>query len=871
MQPKAHGAKCFACPLRSRPMCQSYIPPDAIALVVGEAPGINEIIENAPFVGETGAIFNHALAQINVDPRHVAKTNAVLCRPIGEDVPDEAIAACAGRLREEIQYSGVKSVIAMGNAAARAMDHVARRNDDKGVMARAGRTYWYTSSIRYTVTVNPGFLLRADGFAPNFTRHINSGIFGRENPFDAERVKWAVMTPNNADRILEYLYSFPIGAPMAYDVETDHLQWFNTPALDAADLLCVVLTLEDWRSVIIPADMFDTAHYDISPLVPANPMRSHLKTLCNRYNVIGHNVKFDQNVTAERLNVELDAYDDTMLMHHVLQELGAHGLKELGSEYLGAPDYEGALIDDWFTSNGVAKDKRRYSMIPHDRLYKYAAIDGALTLQLWRVFDAELRAQGLYDRPYRETVMQIANALPIVERTGIGIDRAQLTNARIEFGGELAANEEQMNAMIVPLLGTAQDNSAGELTRLMRSFESVPSDTAIYTKSGKLAARQTIKREVFRYNPKSPPQTHHVLYNLFGFDVPQGLVKPTGTNTGREALEALPTHPFIDLLRHHRRVAKMLDTYIEGIDRRADVNDTLHVDFRITGTEIGRLSASNGDHGIPRPDDYYGAMIRSAFTAKADEVFVLGDYSQAELRAYAWLAQVAFLLEKYRNGEDVHTETAIMLEKLGAPAFRHFAELFARGKAGDHMAANAAKAVRTLAKNINFGGLVYLGGPNGIAGMMGGKVSPQAIADVLGYYAHLMPESAIYAEAQYRQLRTRGYVETVFGRRRRFYVLGNHNEDDARKASVHMVVAGSAADLTNHSVVELVRAGVRVCHSVHDSIIARCAPSEAEETARFMQETMQAIGARHMPGLPWVADVEIAERWCDVPTRPPTS
>lgn len=870
MHPKAPHAQCGICPLAQRPMCRSALPDGGASIfVIGEAPGTQEIIYDTPFVGETGKILDHMLAHIDIDTRSIAKSNAVLCRPFGNDDPPEAaIRACAPRLDAEIVASGATNVIALGNIAAQALDLLARRTIDGGILARAGRSYTNpVRGYRYTATVNPAFLMRSDSYAPNFVRHLRAGVSPRKNVFDAERVKYAIMTPENADRLLEYLYSFPIGSPLAYDVETDHLLWVDTLSGDAAALLCVVLTLEEWKSVIIPAEMLLPGRYGVDF---AATHRDALKDILNRYDVIGHNVKFDQNVTAMRLGIQFDAKDDTMLMHHALQELGAHGLKELGSDYLGAPDYEGVLVDDWFKAHKISKANRRYSLLPKANLYKYAAIDGALTLQLWALFKAELLASTIYTKPYVHTVMPLANALAVVERTGIPIDRQQLSEARIEFGNELQELEDAMTAIIAPLVVDCEYSNPivyAELKRLMSVRFRVPSATPLYTAKGVLRKNQYIHETRVLYNPKSPPQTHHIIYNLLGLTLNKTLVKPTSTNTGKEALEALPNHPFIALLRRHRRIAKMLDTYIDSIDRRADVNDVLHVDFRITGTEIGRLSASNGDHGIPRPDDYHGAMIRSVFIAAPNEVLVMADYSQAELRAFAWLSQCQFLLTKYRNGEDVHTETAIMLEKLNAPAFRHFSEYLALGKAGDVNAANAAKAIRTLAKNINFGGLVYRGGPNGIAGMMGGRVAPSAIADVLKHYKVLMPEGDIYAEKQFQLLKRRGYVETVFGRRRRFYVISDFNEDDARKAAVHMVVAGSAADLTNTSVVRLVNRGVRVCHTVHDNIIARSTPNDAKDTAAIMSEIMQTTGEEFMPGLPWIADVEIADRWCAKPER----
>jgi len=862
---KAPYADCNNCPLKTRQFCPSSIPADATMIIIGEAPGTEEVIEKVPFVGDSGRVLQGALTYVGADWARVAKTNAVLCRPYADGTPEAAVLACSTRLAYDIERAQTPVIIAAGNIAAYAVDRLAGRNIIAGIMSRAGKTYDYTVSAyngspvyatprKYTTIVNPAFLLRNDEYAPQYLRQIELAINPRPRDFDIHRVTFAVMSDANKARIIQYLNSFDRGSPMAFDVETDHLQWFDTPSTPAAPLLCLVLTLEDWRSIIIPIDMLD------DPSV-----REALLMCFNEYRIITQNGKFDQNVMQARANIAFDIHDDTMLMHYALYELGSHGLKELATEYLGTPDYETEYVDNWFQAHGIKKADRRYSLLPTENLYKYAAIDGVVTLQLWRIFKPELKKKGLDEYPYKRVLMYVANALPAIEQEGIGIDREQLATADIEFGKDLTQLENDMTALLTPMIAPLP--ATHELKRLMRG-------------------KKKADRDTYTYNPKSPQQTHYVLYDphILNLKLTKRLIKPTAANTGKEALEALPDHEFIRDLRHHRRVTKMADTYIASIQRRATLDDILHVDFRLTGTEIGRLSASNGDHGIPRPDDYYGAVIRSAFIADPndpDEVLIVVDYSQAELRAFAHLANVKFLIDKYRAGKDVHTETALMLEEAGAAVFAGFKEAVTI-VANAHMCTPEAvkraksfiKTVRVLAKNINFGN-IYQGGASGISGMIGGAISVPVVASVLKVYHTIMPEAAEYARTQYEFLMTHGYVKTVFNRHRRFYVVNDFNREEAQKAVVHMVVAGSAADCTNLSAATLVNDGVRVCHMVHDSLIARAHRSEALQTALHMQRVMQSIGAKAMPLVPWLADIEFENedartfprRWVPKPDR----
>src|SRR5690348_15002202 len=114
---KAPLANCDQCPLKTRQFCPSSIPADADMIVIGEAPGTEEVIDKQPFVGDSGRVLQGALTYVGANWQRVAKTNAVLCRPFADGTPLEAVEACSQRLAYDIALSGTKTIIAAGNIA----------------------------------------------------------------------------------------------------------------------------------------------------------------------------------------------------------------------------------------------------------------------------------------------------------------------------------------------------------------------------------------------------------------------------------------------------------------------------------------------------------------------------------------------------------------------------------------------------------------------------------------------------------------------------------------------------------------------------------------------------------------------------------
>ena len=377
------------------------------------------------------------------------------------------------------------------------------------------------------------------------------------------------------------------------------------------------------------------------------------------------------------------------------------------------------------------------------------------------------------------------------------------------------------------------------------------------------------------FNPNSWQQVQVFLYDVLKLQHTKDLgYKTDPRSTAEEAL--LSVHPndasgFVDMLLQHRRLEKIRGTYVDKLLAMADLDDRVHINYLIHGTEIGRLSATDALHGIPRPGDVnpltgdpdiYGAAIRGAFIASPGNKLVIADFSQAELRAFAAESREPTMIEPYNNGEDLHDATAVMIEPGLAEYFAHHFLIDHNGDWAATKKCPICKNIRTTAKNVNFGE-IYQGGAYGIWSMLGGRIPLKFVAAVLKIKREVQKTAAQWKDEQFRKARAQGYVQTRFGRMRRFPLITEDNLDEIKKASVHFMIASGASDLTLLSIVEIVNAGYMVCGTWHDSIICEVPEQQADECAAFVQATMQRMGEKWYPEVAWKADVDIQHRWVE--------
>jgi DNA polymerase-1 len=536
----------------------------------------------------------------------------------------------------------------------------------------------------------------------------------------------------------------------------------------------------------------DIMLYDTPEAIPV------FQAFFDRVQTAAHNGKFDQIFLKHHLGLNVHLDFDTMLAHAILDENSKHGLKELTYEYFGIEDYEERLIKQYLNNRND-----RYSKIPFEPFSKYGAIDVIMVLQFRKLFQEQLEAQGRLDWPFKEIIMRAANMFVDAEIRGIQIDTEQVFKVQRYLQGEM-----------------------DRLTQLAN--ESV----------GHIAV-----------NLNSTAQVAQVVYDELGFPPAKGRkVSPRSTAQGVMEVHA-GKHPFVDYLLEFRRIAKMKGSYADNLIEALDVNGAVHTTFQVAGTEIGRLSARNPAlQTIPRAEGkkdaekkgVYGAMIKSCFVARPGKKLVIVDYSQAELRVAAVLANEPFLFDVYEHDRDLHTEVAIAMY---GPEW--------------------TKEQRMNTKMFNFS---YLYGGNEYSFAMDAGLPIDVARKFVSDYNDVMPRLAEFRKEQFDHLAKYGYVQSPFGRRRHFEIITKANMDDARKASVHAPIAGTASDLTLLAGCDLEEQGYEVLLLVHDSVVLEIPEEQAIVAADHAKDVMEFVASSHLPQVRWKADPEVRSRWAEPPT-----
>jgi DNA polymerase-1 len=625
---------------------------------------------------------------------------------------------------------------------------------------------WATSAL------HPAYVLRKADEATVFLKEIESAVRGPEKRrvFRPE-VRWA-RTPAMLE---EMLAECPNGSWVSFDIETDQVQWYDTPAVKRDGVLMLQLAWNYDFGVVVPDDLL----YD-SPKA-----QEILRRFFKRVKTVGQNAKFDTVFMQSHFDIQVFLDFDTMLAQYVLDENMPLGLKKLAALEFGMPDYEEELIRQYLSSRGD-----RYSKVPPEKLAQYGVIDVVVTLALREVFEARLRASNQYDSPFMSIIMNATRAFEAVELRGMQVDDEALETA-----------SRQLQAVIAEKLA---------------------------------ALRESVNNP--ELNPNSTKQMAELFYDKLGFP-PIKSFKVSPRSTGAEAIEKLRgRHPVVGLLEEFRRVDKLHSSYVQNVVAFRDLNGRVHARFILQGTEVGRIAVRDPAlQTIARPDDIYGAMIRSMYVAGPGKILVIADYSQAELRVLAALSKEPFLLEAYRNGRDIHTEVTIAM-----------------------YGPNWTKADRAVCKMFNFS-YVYGGTVYSFAEGLGLPV--EVAKQFVHRYDENMPIALQWKKDQFSKAQRDGYVETIFHRRRNFPFLTEDNLKEVRKASVHMPVAGTAADLTILSCIEAESSGIPVVLTVHDSVIAEVDIDKAQDAGLAMHDIMVSMGNKYLPEVPWKVDVEICHSW----------
>ncbi|NQH33051.1 DNA polymerase I [Streptococcus suis] len=349
------------------------------------------------------------------------------------------------------------------------------------------------------------------------------------------------------------------------------------------------------------------------------------------------------------------------------------------------------------------------------------------------------------------------------------------------------------------------------------------------------------------FNINSPKQLGTILFEDMGLPLEYTKKTKTGYSTAVDVLERLaPIAPVVSKILEYRQISKLQSTYVIGLQDAILADGKIHTRYVQDLTQTGRLSSTDPNlQNIPVRLEQ-GRLIRKAFVPSLeDSVLLASDYSQIELRVLAHISQDQHLIEAFQQGADIHTSTAM--------------RVFSIEKSEDVTAND-----RRNAKAVNFG-VVYGISDFGLSNNLG--ITRKEAKNYIDTYFERFPGIKNYMETIVREARDKGYVETIYKRRRELPDINSRNfnvRNFAERTAINSPIQGSAADILKVAMINLDKAlteaglSTRMLLQVHDEIVLEVPMVELETVKAMVKETMESAIALSVPLL---ADENAGQTW----------
>lgn len=537
---------------------------------------------------------------------------------------------------------------------------------------------------------------------------------------------------------------------------------------------------------------------------------------------VAHHLKFDYKMIKFHLGLEFDrdSLEDTMVMHYVLDENAQHGLKALALKYTDFGNYDEELETykkQYCRDRGIKEEDFNYGFIPFNVISKYAAIDSAATLVLYRKFKPIIEANEKLNSVYRQLMMPSTLFLMDMEEAGIPVDKNRLLAAKNYLDKEIEAAKVELftNEHIIKF---GEDNSV-------------------------------------IFNPNSVNHLRAVLFDYLGLP-PTGKLTDTGAiSTDAEVLEELAElDPLPALLLKVRKLIKIRNTYIDKILLSTKSNGKIYTNFNNTYVTSGRLSSSGTINAqqIVRDDP----IVKGCIKAPAGYKIVSQDLKTGEVYYAAVLSKDRELQKIFSLGGDLHSNIAKSVFNLTCSA-EEVKKLYPE--------------LRQAAKAITFG-ILY--------GAAAAKVASEVTKATGKYYSEEEAQENIddyfakfsvlkrWLDARKSEIKTNGFIYSFFGRKRR---LTNVFSSD-RAISSHEVRSGInfliqsvcsdvnlLAAIETQKEIEAINMDAKIFMLVHDSIVALVKEDCVDLYKDLLRKHTQRDRGVSIPGFPIGIDQEVGD------------
>lgn len=350
----------------------------------------------------------------------------------------------------------------------------------------------------------------------------------------------------------------------------------------------------------------------------------------------------------------------------------------------------------------------------------------------------------------------------------------------------------------------------------------------------------TIEQEIYQlagqeFNIASPKQVGEILFDRLKIMDKAKKTKTGQYVTSEEVLESMRhKHEIVEKILDYRGLKKLLGTYVDALPLLINPKTgRVHTSFNQTVTSTGRLSSSNPNlQNIPIRDED-GKEIRKAFIPDDDCLFFSADYSQIELRIMAHLSEDKNMIDAFLSGYDIHSATAAKIYKI------------------DIKEVNSD--MRRKAKTANFG-IIYGISVFGLAERM--NVDRKEAKELIDGYFATYPQVKTYMEKSIEVAREKGYVETMFHRKRFLPDINSRNavvRGYAERNAINAPIQGSAADIIKVAMASIYKRfraeklKAKMILQVHDELNFSVPLEEKEYVQQIVIEEMEKAYLMHVP------------------------
>lgn len=845
---------CELCEKAKHPCLMGTGTKKARIMFLQDCPDETDDKKGEPFFGKSCNNARKAMANRGIDPDDVYFTSLVKCPADKEEPKPIHIEACQEILEAEISVIDPDIIVPTGNKSLRycvGRVGLTKMRGNAQEVELCGRTRIILPMMHpRSVEVKPiykDYILKDMNTLKDLYNNGMTEVSGVNYKYleTLEDCMTEIIRLKNEAKIL------------CFDLETTG----KSPYFDDSKIVCISLTDKTHYGCVIPLYHRETPlwGWEIGTVVKM------LRWLLEDESIpkVAHNGKFDIEWLHWWLDIDVKNFSfDTMLAHYlcISEEQGTQGLKGQAWEFTDMGGYDNAL--DEYRSTLPEAIRYNYDNIPWDILKTYAVADVDCCLRLMEIYKPLIDENAQWKIIMEDIMMPASYALRDIEENGMKFDVKLAEHYSKTYQEEIDRITERLESYPEVL---EIEREKREMYQEREKIKLIPKKERTPEEQKKF--EQYNKYKDFKFNWNSPAQLSELLYDKLGLVT--SITTDTGAlSTGEEAMnEIREQHEIPDLLLELRKVTTLNGMFIQKLPEMRDNEDIVHPSFNISGTVTGRMSSENPNaQQFPRKAEnpllfQYHNEPKALFTSRFGNkgCIMNADYSALEMRIAGVISGDQALLKALLSGADPHKSTASLV--WGVPVDE------------------VPKDMRTNAKAVNFG-IIY--GKSGItfaqdlyydkSGKNPKKTSDWDEAKKMGMklvddYLNTFSGLAKWLEDTKKFAYKHGYVETMFGRRRRLPDLKSKVptlKSNAERQAINAPIQGTGSDFTLLSIIQIQNwlqstgKKTKIVATVHDSIVFDVYIPELSEVSKTVKNIMEHVHEPYIDTpIPIISDLEL--------------